>query len=138
VTVLADTGAVYALIDRDDEWHKRVVTWWRESKGAVLLPVTILPEVSYLLHTRIGPHAEEAFVSAVAAGEFVVEHLDLVSDTKRACVLMARYRDVGLGFVDASVVAMAERLGITDLLATDRRRFSLLRPEHVRAFRLRP
>ena len=138
MTILADTGAVYALIDRDDTWHRRILTWWREKSAPVLLPATILPEVAYLLHTRIGPLAEEAFISAVAHGEFAVEQFDVVPDAGRAAALMASYRDAGLGFVDASIVAMAERLGVTELLTTDRRHFSIVLPEHARGFRLLP
>lgn len=63
---LADTGAIYALLDRADDWHERVVAWWRAQPREVLLPVTILPEVTYLLQTRIGAEAEHAFVRAVA------------------------------------------------------------------------
>ena len=138
MTVLADTGAVYALIDRSDTWHKRVVEWWKDHTGSVLLPVTVLPEIAYLLHNRVGPLAEEAFVSAVAGGEFTVEPLEVRSDTERAAALMTVYRDAGIGFVDATIVAMAERLGVTELLTTDRRHFSLVRPNHVRAFLLLP
>ena len=138
VTVLADTGAVYALIDRSDDWHGRMLAWWREQARSVLLPVTVLPEIAYLLHTRIGPLAEEAFVSAVAGGEFTIEPLEVRPDAERAAALMAVYRDAGFGFVDATIVAMAERLGVTELLTTDRRHFSLVRPKHVRAFMLLP
>jgi hypothetical protein len=43
---------------------------------------------------------------------------------------MAKYSDAALGFVDASIVAVAERLKIKELLTTDRRHFSLIRPRH--------
>ena len=43
-----------------------------------------------------------------------------------------------LGFVDASIVAMAERLKLPSLVTTDRRDFARVRPAHVAAFQLLP
>jgi hypothetical protein len=137
VTVVADTGALYALIDADDGWHARMLDWWRSAVQQVVVPVTVLPEVTYLLQTRIGPVAEEAFVTSVADGEFVVEQLE-TEDVTRAAALMRQYADLPLGFVDASLVATAERLGTRDLLTTDRRHFTIVRSRHAGALRLLP
>jgi predicted nucleic acid-binding protein len=52
--------------------------------------------------------------------------------------LVARYRDLPLGTVDASVVAVAERLDVTELATTDRRHFGVVRPAHADAFELLP
>jgi len=52
--------------------------------------------------------------------------------------LVARYHDLPLGSVDASVVAAAERLGISTIATVDRRHFSVVRPAHVSAFELVP
>ena len=59
-------------------------------------------------------------------------------DLTRTADVMSKYADAGLGFVDASVVALAERLQIRELLTTDRRHFSLVRPRHCPHFELRP
>lgn len=124
--VLADTGAIYALLDRDDTWHERVRSWWATAGSEVVLPVTILAEVAWLLGSRIGPHAETAFVQALAAGEFLVAPLD-DADLAVAARVMNRHHDLPLGFVDASVVALSERLGAEAVLTTDRRHFSALK-----------
>lgn len=137
MTVLADTGALYALLDRDDAWHERVRGWWQQSAEQVLVPVVVLPEVAYLLSRRIGPSAELAFVKAVASGEFTTEPL-VDDDIVRAADLMTAYADTSLGFVDSAVAAAAERLGVARLLTTDRRHFGLIRPRHAPAFRLLP
>lgn len=137
VTVLADTGAVYALIDRDDVWHDRVRSWWEGNREPIRLPVTILAEVSWLLATRVGPRAESAFVRAVANGEFQVEPLE-DDDLPRIADLVMTYLDTPIGMVDASLVAMAERLGAIRLLTTDRRHFPVIRPRHVPSLVLVP
>ena len=137
VTVVADSGAIYALIDRTDAWHVRVKKWWREHGRFVVVPVTVLPEVAYLLQTRIGPTAELAFARSIADGELVLEALD-EGDLPRIADLMHAYNDLPLGFVDASVVATAERLETRDVLTTDRRHFGVVRPSHARSFTLLP
>jgi predicted nucleic acid-binding protein len=135
--IIADTGALFALVDRGDSWHQRVVSWWPERGSGVVVPVVVLPEVTYLLHTRVGPAAEEAFVRAVAEGEFVVEELEF-QDIVRAAGVMKQYADLPLGFVDAAIVAIAERLEVRELLTTDRRHFGAVRPKHARSFVLLP
>lgn len=137
MTVIADTGALYALIDASDAWHARVLAWWRSQSSGVVVPVSVLPEVCYLLQTRIGPAAELAFVQAVAEGEFTTEPVEQ-EDLERAAVLMHKYIDLPLGFVDASVVAAAERLETREILTTDRRHFSVVRARHTRSFTLLP
>jgi predicted nucleic acid-binding protein len=60
------------------------------------------------------------------------------NDWLRVAELVGRYRDMPLGTVDASVVAAAERLGISKLATRDRRHFSVVRPRHAQAFELLP
>jgi len=102
-----------------------------------VIPVSVLPEVCYLLQTRISPAAEQAFMRAVADGEFTTEPLE-VEDVARATALMQEYADLPLGFVDATVLATAERLGAREILTTDRRHFGVIRPLHGRTVTLVP
>ena len=114
-----------------------MVAWWGATGPDLLVPVTVVPEVTYLLETRLGPRAAEAFVRSLADGELPVEGVG-AEDVRRAADLMVAYRDLPLGFVDASVIAIAERLGIREVLTTDRRHFGVVRPRHVEALRLAP
>jgi hypothetical protein len=52
--------------------------------------------------------------------------------------LVWSYRDLPLGTVDASVVAAAERLGITQVATLDRRHFGVVRPSHAPVFEFLP
>ena len=135
MAVLVDTGVLYALADADDRWHERARSWLDDVRDLLLVPVTVLPEVVYLLQTRLGPAVERRFVRSLATGELDVEPLRPV-DIKRAFELMGRYPD--LGFVDLSMVAMAERLKVTTLATTDRRHLSRITPNHVAGFTLVP
>jgi len=66
-----------------------------------------------------------------------VEQLDS-EDLLRMAELVIQYADLPLGSVDASVIAVAERLGVTTVMTIDRRHFTVVRPRHVDAFNLLP
>ncbi len=83
--------------------------------------------MSYLLGTRVGVDAEVRFIGDLAAGNLIPEPV-AAADWLRIAELVARYRDLPLGTVDASVVAAAERLGIGDVATLDRRHFDVVRP----------
>ncbi len=91
----------------------------------------------YLLGSRLGVEPEVRFLGDLADGAFGVEPV-AASDWMRIAELVARYRDLPLGTVDASVVAAAERLGIREIATVDRRHFSVVRPNHVDGFTLIP
>jgi predicted nucleic acid-binding protein len=135
--ILLDTGALYALADRDDAWHQRVTSLVEDHSAPLLLPVTVLPEACYLLNTHLGQEAERALLAACASGRFAVVVIT-TEDIVRSIELLDLYSDSNLGFVDASVVAIAERLDVRRIVTTDRRDFSLVRPRHCSAFELLP
>jgi uncharacterized protein len=97
----------------------------------------VVTEVTYLLATRLGPEPEVRFLGDLAAGAFSVEPV-AAEDWLRIAELVATYRDLPLGTVDASVVTTAERLGVREIATVDRRHFSIVRPSHVAAFTLLP
>ena len=135
MALLVDTGFLYALADRSDAWHGRVVEYLSNHRQALLAPVTIVPEVTYLLRKRLGSRAELGFVRSLAHHEIAVEELKR-ADWSRIEEILDHHE--ALGFVDASVVAVAERLKARELATTDRRHFSAFKPAHVSRFELVP
>lgn len=135
--VVADTGAVYALLDRDDRWHAPVREWWQRAGPRVVLPHSILPEVCWLVGRRLGATAEATFVRSLASGEWQLEAL-LSEDLATVAALVERYRDLPLGFVDATVLTIAARLQADAILTTDRRHFTVARLPDGSAPRLVP
>lgn len=77
------------------------------------------------------------FLGDVASGELLAEHPSQ-ADWMRMIELVWTYRDWPLGSVDASVIALAERLGINAIATLDHRHFGPVRPAHVEAFELLP
>jgi uncharacterized protein len=136
-TILVDTGILYALADRKDKWHLRAASFIAESAGRLVVPSTVLPETCYLLNTCIGQAAEIAFIRAIIYRELIVEQVT-TTDLVRATELMTAYSDANIGMVDASLVAVAERLKLTRILTTDRRHFAMIKPRHCKSFQLLP
>jgi predicted nucleic acid-binding protein len=97
----------------------------------------VATEVAYLLGTRVGVDTEVRFLGDLAAGDLVPEHV-AAPDWLRIAELVAAYRDLPLGTVDASVVAVSERLGTHTIATLDRRHFSVVRPAHIAALDLVP
>jgi predicted nucleic acid-binding protein len=77
------------------------------------------------------------FLADILAGAYEVEDL-IPEDYERARDLCEQYADAPLGFVDAAVVAIAERLNERKIATLDHRHFRMVRPRHVDAFELLP
>jgi uncharacterized protein len=135
MAVLVDTGILYALADADDRWHEPARDWVEDLSELLIVSVTAIPEVTYLLHARLGPAAELSFIQSLSTGELEVEELRR-PDLARSCEVMRRYPEIG--FVDASLVVIAERLNIQAIATTDRRHFQRIKPRHTKAFTLLP
>jgi predicted nucleic acid-binding protein len=75
-------------------------------------------------------------------GTITRKELDVIElgmqDYARARELMRAYADLRVGFVDAAVLAVVERLREPKLATLDHRHFSVMRPRHVDALELLP
>lgn len=128
---------MYAYVDADDAHHGASLELLETHAGPLLVPTLVITEVAYLVASRLGPRAEVRFLGDLANGAFNVEPVAAM-DWLRIAELVARYRDLPLGTVDASVVAAAESLGLKDIATLDHRHFTVVRPNHVKAFTLLP
>jgi predicted nucleic acid-binding protein len=97
----------------------------------------VVTEVCYLTEARVGSAAEATFLRSLAAGELELAELTR-ADLSRMAELVDRYADLPLGAADASVITLAERLGVREIATLDRRDFSIVRPRHVAALTLLP
>jgi predicted nucleic acid-binding protein len=135
--LLVDAGPLYAYVDADDAHHEASLELLESHPGPLVVPVLVITEVTYLLATRLGVEPEVRFLGDLASGSFSIDFVP-PGDWLRIAELVATYRDLPLGTVDASVVAASERLDITDVATVDRRHFSVVRPAHTDALTLIP
>jgi predicted nucleic acid-binding protein len=135
--IVVDTGVLLAAVSSRDRHHRESVEVLAAHAGELVTPALVIAETSWMIESVMGPEAESVFVTSVANGELGVE--DLGTDDYRRCAeLIAQYADLGLGLVDASVVAVAERLGLTTVATLNRRDFLVVRPNHCEALELLP
>ena len=137
MALILDTGPLYAALDRRDRAHGSCRRLIEEADERLIVPSAVLPELDYLVSERMGVGPMLAFIQDVADGAFQIEDVT-DSEYSRIRELMDGYADQDLGFVDAAVVTLAERLNETKIATLDRRHFSVVRPRHVASFKLLP
>lgn len=134
--LVTDTSVLFSALDRTEQQHRRcaelVTSGW-----SITLPAPVLTETTMLARSRGTIGAVDGLLASVADETIVV--VDLGSDDyARARHLVAQYTGLTLSFVDASVIAVAERLGETTIATLDHRHFSVVKPNHCEAFTIVP
>ena len=137
MALILDTGPLYASLDRSDADHAACRSLIETSDEPLVIPAPVLVEVDYWIQRRLQPGVLVALLADIEAGAYVVADLAL-SDYARIRELCDRYADADIGFVDAGVLAITERLNEPKLATLDRRHFGMLRPRHVDALILLP
>jgi predicted nucleic acid-binding protein len=125
VSVILDTGVIYAYYDRSDRWHARARTLVEGEQRGLILPAPVVPEIDHLLGQRLGAKSRLTFYGGLVEGYYLVVDLPRESYS-RVIDLNRRFDDLELGFVDAAVVAIGEALGVRRIATTDRRHFDPL------------
>ncbi len=126
-----------AAVDVRDPQHDACVTLLQEHRGPLFVPMLVISEVSYLVQRRIGTSQELDVLRDLLDGSLTPLPVE-PAEWARIIDLVWTYRDLPLGTVDASVVALAERLKVVRIATLDHRHFSVVRPAHVEAFELVP
>lgn len=126
--VLLDTGPILAAANKNDTHHAACSKIISEPPGELLIPTTVLTEACLNLAKKPnGAEAEAGLLDMVAEGDLTLVELT-PPDLERAADLVRRYATLPLEIVDASVVALAERLGVVTIATIDRRDFLIVRP----------
>jgi predicted nucleic acid-binding protein len=133
--LLLDTGPLVALLDRSERNHERCVAFFREFRGRLITTEAVLTEAIYLLGPSF-PHQKPVLDFILGGGADLIPMVPAL--LKRCAHLMSKYSDVPMDYADATLVAVAESLGIRDILTLDRRGFSTYRYSSRGAFRIFP
>ena len=135
--IILDTSGLLAAIDASQRYHDDARRALESARPPWILSPFVLAELDYLLATRVGQAAERAFLAEVGRGVYRLESFD-ADDIAAADRLIGRHAGLEIGIADASVVTLASRYGVRDLLTLDERHFRALRGPGGRAFRLLP
>jgi predicted nucleic acid-binding protein len=135
--IVLDTSGLLSAIDASQHRHREALATLRDAEPPWILSPFVLAELDYLLATRVGVVAERALLDEVGRGVYRLESFE-ADDVMAAERVIGRYRDLGIGLADASLVVLAARYGIRDLLTLDERHFRAVRGPGGRPFRILP
>lgn len=134
--LIVDTSVLIAAANTREAGHHACAELLR-AEEALVVPAPVVTETCIMLDRRLGAPYEARFLATVAAGGLNVEALG-AADYQRTADLVTTYDELGLGFVDAAVVTIAERLGTTRIATLNHRDFRVVRPAHAASLTLLP
>ncbi len=137
MALILDTGPLFAAMDRSDADHVRCAALIENANEPIVIPAPVIVEVDWLSERRLQVEAFLSLLDDIENKRLAVEELR-IADYARSRELVDRYRDLPLGFVDAAVISIVERLGEAKLGTLDHRHFAVVRPRHVPTLRLLP
>jgi uncharacterized protein len=133
-TCLIDTGPIAAYLNRRDEAHQSVKQSLRTFKGQLATTCAVVNEVMYFVSEH--PGGPLSLAQFLTASRIHIIEACQPQQTLAAANLMERYRDTLMDFADATLVLLAETLGVTDVFTLDRRGFSTYRTGKGKAFQI--
>ena len=132
--ILLDTGGLLAALDSAQRTHAAAAASLSAAAQPLLLSPFVLAELDYLLATRVGQSARTSLLAEVASGAYQLEPFS-GPDTREALAVIRRQDGLGVSLADASIVVLAGRHRIQDVLTLDERHFRTLtangRPFHL-------
>ena len=135
---LLDSGFLYAQLNGKDDHHTEVSAVAKiAEREPIILPIPAITEITYLLQRDLGIEAVATFLENLPETDFILE-TPTAEDYQRAAEILRKYNDANIDFVDACIVAIAERLNVTKILTVDRRHFGIFKPLHCKAFEILP
>lgn len=137
MALIVDTGPLFAAYDRRDNYHARCRALFAETDEELLIPAPVVVEFDWMCETRNVRQGPLILLRDILAGAYTVVNLT-AEDHARCLEVLERYADAEIGFIDASVLAVTERLKEPKLATTDVKHFRMLRPKHVKALHLLP
>ena len=135
--IILDTSGLLSAIDASQAHHHAAVAVLQQAQAPRLLSPFVLAELDYLLATRVSQPAERALLGQVADGVYQLESFG-PGDVARATEIHDQYASLDLGLADASLLVLAERHDLVDLLTLDQRHFRAIRGPGGKPFRILP
>lgn len=137
MALILDTGPLLAALDAADRDHDRCAELLLTAEEDLIVPTLVLAELDYWCHERLSSRAWLTFFEDLLAGVYRWE-APSQEDLSRCIELQRQYADLQLGVVDASVIALCERLNEPKVATLDHRHFGVVRPSHVPGFVILP
>lgn len=128
--VIVDAGPLIGWFDASDAYHELVRGFLDNYSGELLTTWPVLTEVSHLLPERL----VVSFVRWVGRGGVTV--IDVPASALSGLAdRIDKYADLPMDLADASLIWLAESLGLLEVLTIDRRDFGIYRTTRGQALR---
>jgi len=127
---LIDAGPFIALFDHDDQYHLAVKSFLKSYDGRFVTSWPVITETMYMLQFNVQVQID--FLSWIQYPVFNIYSLEK-DHFDRMTELMNKFKDVPMDFADASLVVIAEKLNMTDIITLDSD-FSIYRINGKRKF----
>lgn len=132
---LVDTGALLALLDVDDRWHRRCVDAFPSLRLPLATSAAVLAELFHLLGDN--PRDVAAAWKLLRSGAITVLPI-IDSDLADLERLMEQYADRPMDLADATLVHLARRESLTTIFTVDHSDFETYRIHGRKKFRVLP
>jgi hypothetical protein len=132
---LVDTGAVVALVNRADRYHAAAVEWFRGFRGELLTTDAVITETAYVLAASPA-HQRAALVWFERARAARLLRVEPIVDYAVVVRIIAQYAALPCDYADATLIALAERSGVTAIATVDQRDFSVYRVRRRKRFQV--
>ena len=135
--ILTDSSFIYALYNERDSRHQQAMDFASSYTGGTAIPDVILPEVGFLFARDFGYYGLQKFLEKFKQLHARLEPVEW-GDIARVHEISVEYADAEFDLVDCCIMALAERLNISQIATFDRRDFSIYRPRHCEYLELLP
>jgi len=116
---LVDSGPIIGLLDKTDPYHETCTEAAAElPAGPMLTTWSCFTEAMYLLGRAAGAAGQAALWNVIAS-HLLQLHTHAEVELKRMAELMHQSRDLPMDLADASLVALAESIGVRKVFALD-------------------
>lgn len=138
MAALIDTSFLLATIFPNDAKH----TIAREAVGKLhqphcIIPAPVLQELFYMTAVRVNYNAAVNYLAQTLNADFDIQPIT-AQDSQRMTQIMRQYTSAAFDYTDAAIMALAERLNITQVYTFDQRDFRIFRPDHTPFLELLP
>jgi predicted nucleic acid-binding protein len=138
MAILIDTNFLLAAIFPRDANHQKAEKAIRSlATTDCIVPLPVLQELFYMTTVRINYETAVDYCERIYKAGFDIQPI-IGDDFNRIFQIMRQYRSAAFDFTDAAIMALAERLNITQIYTFDRRDFLIFRPTHCEHFELLP
>jgi predicted nucleic acid-binding protein len=129
--IVIDAGPLIALFDKDDDYHKKAISFIKKFRGELITNYAVITEVTHLLDFSI--KAQCNFLRWIINDGLTISEIEN-EDLSRILELTLKYSDLPMDFADASLVVLCERLKIKEIASIDKD-FGIYRTQDKKSFR---